>query len=168
MAVSALAGALVICTFLLPGTSIPGALVWLVFGLMFPISAVAVWGLGVRREPRSRDFSVQWERNRLLWRRILKRVPRAVLLAIGASFLLAWLAGTTAMLQMKGGLPEGHGDRYFTNNHGELIPLTKARYEHQLTVQYRAIAAVSMGLCSVATGLALVGPLRLEDEDRRS
>jgi hypothetical protein len=167
VAVSALAGALVICTFLLPGTSIPGAFVWLAFGLTFPVFGTAVLGLGMRREARSRDFSVQRRRNRLLWRRIRERVPRAVLVVIGAVFLLAWLAGATAILQMKGGLPERNGDRYFTNNHGDLIPLTKADYERQLTVQYRGIAAISMGLCTAAAGLVLAGPLRPEDEDSR-
>jgi len=165
--VSASAGVLVICTFLLPGTSIPGAFVWTAFGLTFPVvGSVFVPGVvGMRGGSRSRDFRGGGEQGRLYWRRARERVPLPVAGIIAAILVLGWLAGMSAVLHLSGGVPERHGDRYYSDNHGVLTPLTKAEYERQLAVGYRGFAAVSMALCALAAGAIIADPLRPDDAE---
>ena len=167
--VSASAGVLVICTFLLPGTSIPSAFVWAAFGLTFPVVGAALLpaALEAHGGARFRDFAPRREEVSLYWRRARERVPPAVAVVIAVIFVLGWLAGMTAFFQLSGGLPERHGDHYVRDDHGVMTTLTRAEYEHQLTAWYRAFSAVSMGLCTIAAGLVLADPLRPDGKDTR-
>lgn len=160
---SVFAGVIVVVTFLVAGTSIPAACVWVAFGLTFPIFGAAVAPLGrMRWGTRSHALAVTWDRNRAYWRRARERIPRTFAVAIAVIFVLGWFAGFTAILQVKGGSPQRQRDHYFSNNHGVLIPLTEGEYSHQLAVGYRGFAAISMALCAVAVGLALADPSRPE------
>lgn len=159
----ALAGVLVALTFALPGSSIPGAAVWLVFGLTFPIFAAALLPVALS-QPRTRfsDFGGRRVASRTLWAYARGRVPRRVAIGIAAVFLLGWLAGMSGLVQDEG-QPERHGGRYYANDHGRLMPLTKQAYDQQLGYGYRGFTAMPMALCAVAVGLILVGRVPLDD-----
>jgi hypothetical protein len=160
------AGVLVITTFVLPGTSIPGACVWAAVGLTLPIFGAAVATAGHPVRLGSRDFPALREQNRLYWHRVRERIPWPVAVVIAAIFLFGWFAAMTGISQLTG-VPERHGAHYFSDNHGVLTPLTQVEYERQLAAGYRGFAAVSMGLCAVAAGLVRTDPLRPEAQDGR-
>jgi hypothetical protein len=167
--VSASAGAVVICTFTLPGTSIPAAFVWTAFGLTFPVvGSVLVPGVvGMRGDSRSRDFAGGGEQARIYWRRARERVPLPVAAVIAAILVLGWLAGIPAFFQLSGGLPERHGDHYVRDDHGVVTTLTRAEAEHQLAAWYRGFAAEAMAMCALAAGAILADPLRPDDAESR-
>ncbi len=158
---------LVVCTFLLPGTSIPGPGVWTVFGLTFLIFAGAVVPVAMsvpRTGTRFTDFRARRELSRQSWGDIRGRIPRTVQAAIAVIFVLGWLSAMSVLVQVQG-QPGRDGIRYFANDHGSLIPLTRAQYEHQLALGYRGFVSVGMMMCA-SIGLGLAGPSRPRNDRR--
>jgi hypothetical protein len=73
---------------------------------------------------------------RLRWRDLLAGVPPLISVGFGVLFVAAWLVLMTSIASA-GGQPTMSGGRYYLNNHGSLIPVSKAAYEHGLVLQQR-------------------------------
>jgi hypothetical protein len=133
--------------------------VWFVFGLTFPVFAFALLPVALS-QPRRRfgDRSGHGAARRSLWTFVRSRVPHRVAIGIAAVFALGWLAVMSGILQVQG-QPESRAGRYYANDHGRLIPLTKQAYDQQLDYGYRGFAGGAMALCAVTVGLIFVGRL---------
>jgi hypothetical protein len=76
------------------------------------------------------------DRGRLRWREFLAGLPPALILGFIVLFVGAWAIGGSAISSIAG-QPTISGGHYFLNDHGTLIPVTKAAYEHALVLQQR-------------------------------
>ena len=148
--------------------------VWIVlFVLVFPIfgSAVIERGVGRAGRPRRRwnDFSGLanqyddrgWDQLRLT----LRSLPSALRygIPVAAIFVLASMMFGITSLQ---GQPEIHNGRYFLDDHGSLIPVDHAGFEHGLALQERLFASgatLFLGFAAVLT----TGPLPRDGRDGR-
>lgn len=161
------AGLVSLSTFFVPGPSIPGWLVWPLFVLVFPVFGAALVPVALsanRSMPRTRwtDFSGRMAQSRQFQQGLIGRVPRVARFLIAGAFVAGWLAGMSS-LGGSLGQPERHGDQYFSNNHGSLVPLTRTQYEHQVALGYRRFDGTAMAFYAVAAGLVLAGPTRRRD-----
>ena len=73
---------------------------------------------------------------RFRWRDLVAGVPPALGLGFGVLFVGAWLVLMSSITGI-GGQPTMSAGHYFLNDHGSLIPVTKAAYEHALVLQQR-------------------------------
>jgi hypothetical protein len=73
---------------------------------------------------------------RFRWRDLVAGVPPVLGLGFGVLFVGAWLVLMSSITRI-GGQPAVSGGHYFLNDHGSLIAVTKAAYEHALALQQR-------------------------------
>jgi hypothetical protein len=149
----------------LPGAPYVPDAVWIVlFVLVFPIFGSVVFERGVGRagragRPRRRwnDLSGLtnqyddggWDQLRLT----LRSLPSALRygIPVAAIFLFASMMFGIASLQ---GQPEIHNGRYFLDDHGSLIPVDHAGYEHGRALQERLFvsgATLFLGFAAMLT-----------------
>lgn len=86
---------------------------------------------------------------------ILRRVPRLVAGAFMCLFLGAWLAGLLSITHIRG-QPTTQNGRRFLNDHGYLIPVSQAEYDHALVLQQRIFTLIP----SVFFGLGILANAR--------
>ena len=157
-----LEGVLVLLSYVVDGDRIPGAAVWGAFALAFPVFGAAMIQMLVvsrsrpRLEPlfRQGPWARKTEENKYLWQRARQRVPIWVMAIIVATWVVTWIAADSSMGHVPG-QPERHGTRYFADDHGYLIPLSKAEYEHELALWYRGFAAIPMTFYAISVALIL-------------
>lgn len=154
-----LAAATVLST-LLPGVPImPGAVVALVFALVFPVFGIALVPVALSRPKVGlRDMAARRTWKKELRATIRERIPATVRNVIVTVFVAAWLAAMSGILSAKG-QPERHHGHYYANDHGSLIPLTKAGYDHQVAVEHRGFSAIAVAFYAITVGLVMVGPI---------
>lgn len=70
------------------------------------------------------------------WRDLVAGVPPVLGLGFGVAFVGAWLVLLTSITSL-GGQPTMGGGHYYLNDHGSLIAVTKAAYDHALVLQQR-------------------------------
>src|SRR5438128_245196 len=70
------------------------------------------------------------------FREFFDSIPRATRLAYSALFIATWAIALVSIIHLSG-QPVQHGDHYFLNDHGNLIPVTRAAYRHALVLQSR-------------------------------
>ncbi len=76
------------------------------------------------------------EGGRPRWRELLTGAPPVAVAAFVVLFVGAWLV-LMASIGSIGGQPTMSGGRYYLDNHGTTLPVTKAAYEHSLLLQQR-------------------------------
>lgn len=132
-------------TFTPWGRHLPSALFVPFFVLTFPLFGWSVWLQTVaRRPPGARRASADW----------MEAIPRGgrVLVALAAA---AAVAGGSTAAGALGGQPgyDPATHRYVLDNHGSLIPVSKAAYLHALAVQNRLFLGVTLVFITVALGI---------------
>jgi hypothetical protein len=75
------------------------------------------------------------------WRDVVAGVPPVLVVAFGVLFVGVWLASMSSIAGI-GGQPTISGGRYYLNDHGSLIPVTKAVYEHAVVLQQRIFTLI--------------------------
>jgi hypothetical protein len=73
---------------------------------------------------------------RLRWRDLVAGLSPVAGLGFGVLFVAAWLVLMSSITSI-GGQPTMSGGHYYLNDHGSLIPVSKAAYEHGLVLQQR-------------------------------
>jgi hypothetical protein len=76
------------------------------------------------------------ERGRFQWRGFLTGLPPVVVGGFVVLFVGVWLVEMSSISAL-GGQPTMSGGRHYLNDHGSLIPVTRAAYEHALVLQQR-------------------------------
>jgi hypothetical protein len=98
--------------------------------VLFPVIFVVHFSSVLRLTP---------ERGRLRWRQMLAgltELPVALVVAFIVLFVAVWLI-LMASITSIGGQPTMSGSHYYLNDHGTLIPVTRAAYRHALVLQQR-------------------------------
>jgi hypothetical protein len=73
---------------------------------------------------------------RFRWRDLVAGVPPVLGLGLGILFVGAWLVLMLSITSISG-QPTMNGGHYYLNDHGSLLAVTKAAYEHALVLQQR-------------------------------
>lgn len=168
--VAALAGAafgfLVVVLALLPGAPyLPDGFEFIPFLMLFPLFGWAVierardQAARQRGKPRQkwyeRGMTTNEEANRS-WDRMRQQAHKyRVLLAIGVPVLIVtWVLALYFIISI-GGQPEHVGNRYYLDDHGSHIPVTKAGYENAVAKQELIFAAAGTMFLLGSAGLTL-------------
>ena len=89
---------------------------------------------------------------------VRRRVPTWLLVLTAVALGSAWLIGMTALVELPG-QPEQVNGGYVANNHGELIPLTKAEYERAVAAQTRLFTGGALAFATISVVITLAAPL---------
>jgi hypothetical protein len=115
-------------------TFLPGAPVipqwpeFVLFPFIFVVHFSSILRLNaVGKRPRFRDM--------------VSGLPPLAIIGFVALFVGVWLMGITSITSI-GGQPTVSGGHYYLNDHGSLIPVTKAGYEHALVLQQRIFTGI--------------------------
>lgn len=122
----------------------PGSYFVPFFALMFPLFGWAMVVLNVvRRRPGARRPPAD----------LLKEIPRAkvLLMLAGAAAVASFLSGFGPLQGQPGYDPAKH--RYFYNDHGTLIPATRAGYLHAVAAQNRLFLGVTLVFTTAALAI---------------
>jgi len=92
------------------------------------------------------------------WQIVRRRAPASLLVVAVGAFVCGWLIGASSMNDLPGQPEQVNGD-YFANDHGSLIPLTRAEYERAVTAQTRVFTSGVMAFATVAVVMTLAAPL---------
>jgi hypothetical protein len=156
----------VVVLALLPGGPyLPDGVEFIPFVLAFPLFGWAVIERAQSQTPRQRVQPRQkWyevgitsneEANRG-WERIWGEVHKyRVYLAIGIPLLvLLWILTMISIVSIQG-QPVHSGDRYYLDDHGSHIPVTKAGYEAAFAKQQTIFAAIGTMFLLVSVGMTV-------------
>lgn len=75
-------------------------------------------------------------RRRLRWREMVAEVPPVFVAAAVILLAGAWLVSMASLLRL-GGQPTMSGGHYYLNDHGTLLPVRRAAYEHARVLEER-------------------------------
>ena len=156
VSLAALVGLLV--TFL-PGTSALGPDAFVVpFVLAFPLWGWMFLVLARRPHPALGGGSTGPRASDRRWTGVgslIDAVPVPARVVLPVVFLGAWLIGLTAIGGLRG-QPEidPTTGRYVENDHGRLLPVSRADYLHAVAVQNRLFLSVALVFTSIATAVA--------------
>lgn len=154
-------GATVVSTYLPGAPYVPDAVWVILFISIFPIFGSVVMEMAKRQRGRPRrrwnDFTgltnEYYNRRWDHFRRTLRSVPPALRYGIPLAAVLLWGSMMFGITSLQG-QPEIHNGRYFLNDHGSLIPVDRAGYEHGLALQERLFASgatLFLGFAAVLT-----------------
>jgi hypothetical protein len=103
--------------------------------LLFPLIFVVHFSSVLRVRPERRGWPGAL--NGLLrgWA-FVKELPPVLVIGFIVLFIGAWLAMMVSIASI-GGQPTMSGGRYYLNDHGDFIPVTKIAYDHALVLQQR-------------------------------
>ena len=141
-AIGSAATAVIVLSTYLPGTPfVPTGLVLLLFVGVFPTFFIALWraGYGGRRIR--------------LWD-ILDGVPGLAVLGCVALLIISSTLVVGPAVSNLPGQPEIDNGRYEFNDHGQLIPATKAAYEHGVALNDRVFGGGALIFYTVAAVLS--------------
>jgi hypothetical protein len=80
---------------------------------------------------------------------VFASIPRLRRFTFGALVVVVWGIGLYSILHI-GGQPEQRGDYYFLNDHGSMIPVTRAAFRHALVLQTRIFTLVPSMFFAIA------------------
>jgi hypothetical protein len=95
--------------------------------VLFPLIFVVHFSSVLRLAPAGGRFR---------WRDLVAGVPPVLGLGFGVLCVGTWLVLMSSITSV-GGQPTMSGGHYYLNDHGSLIAVTKAAYEHTLVLQQR-------------------------------
>jgi hypothetical protein len=78
---------------------------------------------------------------RLRWRDQVAGLPPWLGVAFGVLFAVAWLVALVSILSIRG-QPTISAGHYYLDNHGSMIAVTRAGYEHALVLQQRIFTLI--------------------------